>query len=58
MQKALAPYQQVEANLQNSYQILLNGRNSNLALANQSAQVMQMQAQEDQRIFNQRLQGL
>lgn len=58
MQKALAPYQQVEANLQNSYQILLNGRNSNLALANQSVQVMQAQAQEDQRIFNQRLQGL
>ena len=55
MQKALAPYQQVEANLQNSYQILLNGRNSNLALANQSVQVMQAQAQE---IFNQRLQGL
>lgn len=58
MQKALAPYQQVESNLQNSYQILLNGRNSNLALANQSVQVMQAQAQEDQRIFNQRLQGL
>lgn len=58
MQKALAPYQQIEANLQNSYQILLNGRNSNLALANQSVQVMQAQAQEDQRIFNQRLQGL
>ena len=58
MQKALAPYQQIESDLQNSYTVLLNGRNSNLALANQSAQVMQMQAQEDQRIFNQRLQGL
>jgi len=58
MQKALAPYQQVEANLQNAYTTLLNGRNSNLAVANQTAQVMQAQAQEDQRIFNQRLQGL
>ena len=58
MQKALAPYQQVESNLQNAYTVLLNGRNSNLAIANQSAQVMQAQAQEDQRIFNQRLQGL
>lgn len=58
MQKALAPYQQVEANLQNAYTTLLNGRNSNLAVANQAAQVMQAQAQEDQRIFNQRLQGL
>lgn len=58
MQKALAPYQQREVDLQNSYTTLLNGRNSNLAVANQSAQALAMQAQEDQRIWNQRLQGL
>ena len=58
MQKALAPYQQMEVDLQNSYTTLLNGRNSNLAVANQSAQVLAMQAQEDQRVWNQRLQGL
>jgi len=58
MQKALAPYQQREVDLQNSYTTLLNGRNSNLAIANQSAQALAMQAQEDQRIWNQRLQGL
>lgn len=56
--KALAPYQQREVDLQNSYTTLLNGRNSNLAIANQSAQALAMQAQEDQRIWNQRLQGL
>lgn len=58
MQKALAPYQQREADLQNSYTALLNGRNSNLAIANQSANALAMQAAEDQRIFNQRLSGL
>ena len=58
MQKALAPYQQREVDLQNSYTTLLNGRNSNLAIANQSAQALAMQAQEDQRIWDQRLQGL
>ena len=58
MQKALAPYQQIESDLQNSYTTLLNGRNSNLAIANQSMQAMQAQAQEEQRVFNQRLQGL
>lgn len=58
MQKALAPYQQMEVDLQNSYTALLNGRNSNLAVANQSAQVLAMQAAEDQRVWNQRLQGL
>lgn len=58
MQKALAPYQQREADLQNAYTALLNGRNSNLAVANQSANALAMQAQEDQRIFNQRLSGL
>lgn len=58
MQKALAPYQQREVDLQNAYTTLLNGRNSNLAVANQSAQVLAMQAAEDQRIFNQRLSGL
>ena len=58
LSKALAPYQQIETDLQNSYTALLNGRNSNLAVANQSAQALAMQAAEDQRIFNQRLAGL
>ena len=58
MQKALAPYQQIESDLQNAYTALLNGRNSNLAVANQSANALAMQAAEDQRIFNQRLSGL
>lgn len=58
MNKALAPYQQREVDLQNSYTTLLNGRNSNLAIANQSATALAMQAQEDQRIWNQRSQGL
>ena len=43
MNKALAPYQQREVDLQNSYTTLLNGRNSNLAIANQSAQALAMQ---------------
>ena len=58
MQKALAPYQQREVDLQNSYTTLLNGRNSNLAVANQSANALAMQAAEDQRIWNQRYQAL
>lgn len=58
MQKALAPYQQREVDLQNSYTTLLNGRNSNLAVANQSAQALAMQAQEDQRVWNQRYTAL
>lgn len=58
MNKALAPYQQREIDLQNSYTTLLNGRNSNLAIANQSANALAMQAQEDQRIWNQRLSWL
>lgn len=58
MNKALAPYQQREVDLQNSYTTLLNGRNSNLAIANQSANVLVQQAAEDQRVWNQRLQWL
>lgn len=58
MSKALAPYQQREVDLQNSYTTLLNGRNSNLAVANQSANALAMQAAEDQRIWNQRYQAL
>ena len=54
MSKALAPYQQREVDLQNSYTTLLNGRNSNLAVANQSANALAMQAAEDQRVWNQR----
>ena len=58
MSKALAPYQKREVDLQNSYTTLLNGRNSNLAVANQSANALAMQAAEDQRVWNQRLSGL
>ena len=58
MQKALAPYMQIESDLQNAYTTLLNWRNSNLAVANQSANALNMQAQEDQRIFNQKLSWL
>ena len=58
MSKALAPYQQREVDLQNSYTTLLNGRNSNLAVANQSANALAMQAAEDQRVWNQRYQAL
>ena len=58
MQKALAPYQQREVDLQNSYTTLLNWRNSNLAVANQSAQALAMQAAEDQRVWSERLQWL
>ena len=58
MAKALAPYQQMEVDLQNSYTALLNWRNSNLAIANQSATALAMQAQEDQRVWNQRYQAL
>jgi len=58
MNKALAPYQQREVDLQNSYTTLLNWRNSNLAVANQSATALAMQAQEDQRVWNQRYQAL
>ncbi len=58
MSKALAPYQQREVDLQNSYTTLLNWRNSNLAVANQSAQALAMQAAEDQRVWSERLQWL
>lgn len=58
MSKALAPYQQREVDLQNSYTALLNWRNSNLAVANQSANALAMQAAEDQRVWNQRYQAL
>lgn len=46
------------ADLQNMYQATYNQRQQNLAIANQSAQMLQAQAQEDQRIFNNKITGL
>ena len=43
------------ANMQTSYNLLLQNRQQNLAIANQSATALQMQGQEDSRIFNQKL---
>ena len=46
------------ADLQNMYQATYNQRQQNLAIANASAQALQMQAQEDQRIFNNKITAL
>jgi flagellar biosynthesis regulator FlaF len=40
------------------YQATYNQRQQNLAIANQSAQMLQAQAAEDQRIFNNKITGL
>ena len=40
------------------YQATYNQRQQNLAIANASAQALQMQAQEDQRIFNNKITAL
>jgi hypothetical protein len=58
MQKALAPYQQQMQGLQYQYQDYANLYNQKLATANQAAAVRQMQAQENQRVWNQRLTAL
>ena len=58
LNKALQPYLAIESSLQNEYSLLLQWRNSNLAIANQSANAMVMQANENQRIFNQKLSWL
>jgi hypothetical protein len=58
MQKALAPYQQQMQGLQYQYQDYANLYNQKLATANQAAAVRQMQAQENQRVWQQRLTAL
>ena len=44
--------------LQQSYSLLLSARNQNLAIANSDTSALVQQTQEDQRIFNQKLQSL
>lgn len=46
------------ADLQNMYQATYNQRQQNLAIANQSAQMLQAQAAEDQRIFQNKITAL
>ena len=53
--KTSAIYDTRFADLQRQYQAVYNQRQQNLAIANQSAQALQMQGQEDSRIFNQKL---
>lgn len=58
MQKALAPYDKMMEWLQYQYQDYANLYNQKLATANQAAAVRQMQAQENQRVWNQKLTAL
>lgn len=58
MQKALAPYNEQLQGLQYQYQDYANLYNQKLATATQAANVRQMQAQENQRVWNQRYQAL
>jgi len=53
--KTSAIYDTRFADLQRQYQAVYNQRQQNLAIANQSAQALQMQGAEDSRIFNQKL---
>ena len=56
--KTSAIYDSRFADLQNQYQATYNQRQQNLAIANQSAQALQMQGQEDSRVFNNKLNAL
>ena len=58
MAKAIAPYNEMMQGLQYQYQDYANLYNQKLATANQAATVRQMQAQENQRIWQQRLTAL
>ena len=58
MQKALAPYNEQLQGLQYQYQDYANLYQQKLATATQAANVRQAQAQENQRVWNQRLEGL
>ena len=53
--KTSALYDTRFADLQNQYNAVYNQRQQNLAIANQSAQALQMQGQEDSRVFNNKL---
>lgn len=58
MQKAIAPYNEQLNALQYQYQDYANLYNQKLATATQAAQVRQAQAQENQRVWQQRLTAL
>lgn len=58
MAKALAPYNEQMQGLQYQYQDYANLYNQKLASANQAASVRQAQAQENQRVWNQRYTAL
>jgi hypothetical protein len=58
MQKALAPYDTEMQGLQYQYQDYANLFSQKQAAAYQAAQVRQMQASENQRVWNQRLTAL
>lgn len=53
--KTSALYDTRFADLQTEYNSIYNQRQQNLAIANQSAQALQMQWQEDSRVFNNKL---
>jgi len=56
--KTSALYDTRFADLQNQYNAVYNQRQQNLAIANQSAQALQMQGAEDSRVFNNKLNAL
>lgn len=56
--KTSAIYDSRFADLQNQYQATYNQRQQNLAIANQSANALHMQWQEDTRVFNDKLRAL
>jgi hypothetical protein len=58
MQKALAPYQQQMQGLQYQYQDYANLYSQKTATATQAANVRALQANENQRIWNQKCSAL
>ena len=58
LQKALLPYETLLSNELSAWQHWQSLYNTQLGTANQYAQTIQMQAQEDQRIFNNKLKAL
>ena len=58
MAKTSAIYDSRNADLQTAYNALYNQRQQNLAIANQSATALQMQWNEDSRVFNNKIAAL
>ena len=58
LQKALAPYQQLYSDEYNLYQMSRTSYQTKMWTASEYAQTIQMQAQEDQRIFNNKIKAL